>query len=169
MKSIVYPLLFFIFLSVSCQGQSKVNWEKWNFLIGTWVGEGNGQPGQGSGAFTFAPDLDQHILVRKSHTGFPASSDRPAFTHDDLLIVYPGQGENPSSAVYFDNEGHVISYTVVYEGNNVVLTGEKKDNMPVFRLSYIPLDDTTVNVKFEMSQDGLNFRTYLEGKSKKVK
>jgi hypothetical protein len=161
--------LIFLVLSLPAPGQTKVNWDKWNFLTGTWAGEGNGQPGQGSGSFTFAPDLDQHIMVRKNHAEFPATSDRPAVTHDDLLIVYAGQGENPTGAVYFDNEGHVISYTVEYAGNNVVLTSEKKENMPVFRLSYLPVDAVTVNVKFEMSQDGVNFSTYLEGKSKKVK
>ncbi len=38
--------------------QSKNPWEKWNFLIGEWVGEGNGQPGQGEGKFSFQTDLD---------------------------------------------------------------------------------------------------------------
>ena len=49
------------------------------------------------------------------------------------------------------------------------LTSEKNPNAPIFRLTYTLLDDNTVNTKFEMSQDGENFMTHIEGKSKKVK
>ena len=41
--------------------------------------------------------------------------------------------------------------------------------IPVFRLTYTLLDNETINTKFEMSQDGEKFTTYIEGKSKKVK
>jgi hypothetical protein len=150
-------------------GQTSVSWDKWTFLMGNWVGEGSGQPGQGGGTFSFAFDLDQNILVRKSHTGFPASGGRPAFSHDDLMIVYPETTGVPAKAIYFDNEGHVINYVITYSEKSVVLTSEKKENMPVFRLTYASLDSETVHVKFEMSQDGVTFRMYLEGKSRKEK
>jgi hypothetical protein len=169
MKTYYFLVLIFFIVTLATSGQSKTDWEKWDFLIGKWAGEGNGQPGPGSGAFTFAFDLDKNILVRKNHTEFPASNVRPAFTHDDLLVVYPETGGEPSKAIYFDNEGHVIHYSVVYEGESIVFTSDKQGNLPVFRLSYIPLDNTTVNVKFEMSQDGEKFMTYLEGKSRKEK
>lgn len=41
--------------------------------------------------------------------------------------------------------------------------------MPVFRLIYSKIESDLMNVKFEMSQDGKNFMTYIEGKSKRVK
>jgi len=41
-------------------------------------------------------------------------------------------------------------------------------NVPVFRLTYTLLENETVNTKFEMSRDGVNFTTYIEGKSKKL-
>jgi hypothetical protein len=167
-RTLLFILLFPIFSTV-CSAQSPGSWVKWNFLVGTWVGEGSGQPGQGSGSFLFAFDLDQKILIRKSHTEFPASGGRPATIHDDLMIVYPESGGDPSKAIYFDNEGHVIHYSIVYSGESVILTSEKMGNMPVFRLTYNALDSVTVNTKFEMSQDGVKFATYIEGKSKKSK
>jgi hypothetical protein len=166
MKTKLILALLLLNISLAGSGQSKIDWGKWNFLLGTWIGEGGGQPGQGSGAFTFSFDLNQYIMVRKSHTEFPATNDRPAFSHDDLMIVYPETGGDPTKAIYFDNEGHVIHYTVCYPGESVTLTSEKSGNMPVFRLTYIPLDSLKVNVKFEMSQDGEKFTTYLEGKSR---
>jgi hypothetical protein len=167
-RTLLSFLLFPIFSTV-CSAQSSLSWEKWNFLLGTWVGEGSGQPGQGSGSFTFAFDLGQKILIRKNHTEFPASGGRPANIHEDLMIVYPESGGIPAKAIYFDNEGHVIHYSVIYSGESIVLTSEKNGNMPIFRLTYNALDPETINTKFEMSQDGENFRTYLEGRSIKAK
>ncbi len=80
------------------------------------------------------------------------------------MIVYPGPQD---SAIYFDNEGHTIHYAVTYQGQSVVLTSSKSGPAPVFRLSYVPLGTDTIDVKFEMSQDGKEFRTYIEGKSVK--
>lgn len=147
--------------------QSTSSWDNWKFLIGEWIGEGNGQPGQGNGSFTFNTDLDGKILVRKSHTEFPATKDRPAFSHDDLLIVYFDFTGTPAKAIYFDNENHVLNYSVSYVNNTIVFLSEPAQNAPRFRLSYIPLDENTVNVKFEiaMPQNLEDFKTYLEGKS----
>ena len=33
------------------------NWDAWQFLLGEWVGEGGGAPGQGGGGMTFHFDL----------------------------------------------------------------------------------------------------------------
>ena len=156
-------------LLTACFGQQNSTWDKWNWLIGEWSGEGSGQPGQGGGTFSFKPDLDKNILVRKSHSEYPATADKPKVIHDDLMIVYLDFAGSPSKAIYFDNEGHTINYSIDYADGSVVLTSEKIQNVPVFRLIYTLLDKETVNTKFEMSQDGEKFMTYIEGKSKKGK
>lgn len=163
-----------IVLLVSAQvvlGQQPKNpWEKWNHLIGEWVGEGNGQPGQGEGRFTFLTDLNGKILVRKNHTVFPATADSPEKVHDDLLIAYPGNGD-VQEAIYFDNEGNTIKYIVTFSEKSVVMTSIAAQNIPRFRLSYETIDAKTVNIKFEMAspQKPDEFKIYLEGKALKVK
>jgi len=153
----------------SSYGQQAPSWQKWKWLMGAWAGEGNGQPGKGSGNFSFATDLENKILVRKANSQYPAQGNRPASVHDDLLIIYADISGSPSKAIYFDNEGHVINYSVTYPGESIVFQSEKLGNMPVFRLTYSAVDDQTINTKFEMSQDGAVFMTYVEGKSRKVK
>lgn len=169
MKSIFTTLIVLLILFCQAYSQEKSPWSKWLGLIGEWKGEGNGQPGQGGGMFSFQTDLDGKILVRKAHADFPASGNRPAFSHDDLLIVSLDYSGNPSKAIYFDNEGHTINYTISYPENTVILLSEKIPNVPIFRLTYTLTDSKTVNTKFEMSQDGEKFMTYIEGKSTKVK
>jgi hypothetical protein len=150
-------------------GQQQTDiWKQWGALIGDWKGEGSGKPGQGGGTFSFKPDLDNKILVRKSHSEYPATGNNPEIIHDDLMIIYPDNNSSPVNAIYFDNEGHVINYTISYTDNAIILTSEKIQGMPTFRLSYIFLDKETVNVKFELSQDSEKFMTYIEGKSKRV-
>jgi hypothetical protein len=150
-----------------CFGQQNSTWDKWNWLIGDWVGEGSGIPGQGGGVFSFKLDLDKKILVRKSHSEYPAAENKPQVIHDDLLIVYPDFTGTPSKAIYFDNEGHTITYSITYADRSIVLTSDKIPNVPVFRLTYILLDDETVDTEFAMAQDGKKFTAYIEGKSKK--
>ena len=169
MKSKLIFTIGFLTLVTVALGQNNSSWAKWTWLIGDWKGEGAGEPGKGSGTFSFRPDLDEKILVRKSHSVYPAMNDKPAIIHDDLLIVSLDFTGNPSKAVYFDNEGHTINYSITYSENEIVLKSEKNPGVPVFRLTYTLLDKETVNTKFEMSKDGMQFMTYVEGKSKKLK
>jgi hypothetical protein len=165
---ILIPILLFGIASIS-SAQQKTTCDKWDWLIGDWKGEGAGQPGQGSGTFSFSFDLDKNIIIRKSHSEYPASDSKPKIIHDDLMIVYLDIAGSPNKAIYFDNEGHTISYTITYSDKSIVLTSDKIPNTPVFRLVYTLLDSETVNTRFEMSQDGDKYRPYVEGKSKKVK
>ena len=171
LRTVIFVAILFASQAISAQHPASINWDKWKFLIGEWVGEGNGQPGQGSGSFTFGTDLDSKILVRKNHTEFPATKDKPAFVHNDLLFIYPDYTGTASKAIYFDNEGHVINYTITYTDNSIVFTSEAIPNAPRFRLSYIQLGKDTVNIKFEFAspQNQEEFKTYLEGKSIKTK
>jgi len=166
-SKLLLSVLFFSCLT-SAFAQQPASWEKWTWLIGEFQGEGSGQPGQGGGTFSFAFDLDKNIVVRKSHSEYPATNNKPLIVHNDLMIVYPDYTGNPSKAIYFDNENHTINYSITYQDKAIVLTSNKIANVPIFRLTYTLLNDGMVNTKFEMSQDGEKFMTYIEGKSKKT-
>ena len=85
--------------------------------MGDWVGEG-GRPGQGTGRFSFRWDLQKHVLVRRGSAEFPAAQGRPVTVHEDLMVIYPAPGSSGFRAVYFDNEGHVINYTISFPGRS---------------------------------------------------
>jgi hypothetical protein len=141
-------------------------WAPLEFLLGEWIGEGGGAPGQGAGGFSFLPDLQQKILVRKNHAEYPATKDRPAFRHDDLTIVYQQPGTDRLRALYFDNEGHVIEYAVEASGDRstVQFLSEPAPSTPRYRLTYRRTGDETVAIKFEISAPGKpdSFSTYIE-------
>jgi hypothetical protein len=169
MKSKLIFFLFILCLSGRVVAQQNTTWDSWAWLMGEWKGDGGGQPGQGTGTFSFTPDLDKKILVRKNHSEYPATENKAKAVHDDLMIVYLDFTGKPSKAIYFDNEGHTINYTISYADKAIVLLSEKIPHVPVFRLTYALLDNETVNIKFEMSMGGEKFTTYVEGKCKKQK
>ncbi len=171
MKSKLSIVVVILLLSLPLFAQQNSNtWRKLDYLIGNWKGEGSGKPGQGEGTFSFKLDLDKNILVRTSHSEYPAAQDKPAGVHNDLMIIYRDYAGTPNKAIYFDNENHVINYSITYSGKkNIVFTSDKIPNAPRFRLTYTIMDDVTVNTKFEISKDGENFFTYIEGESKRVK
>jgi hypothetical protein len=158
-----------LMLASTSFAQKNASWDKWGWLIGTWKGEGTGEPGKGSGIFSFTPDLDKKIIVRKSHSEYPATKDKPEIIHDDLMIIYPDYSGISSKAIYFDNEGHIINYAITYSESNIVMVSEKNEHAPVFRLTYSLLSPGFINTKFEMSRDGETFTTYIEGKSRIMK
>jgi hypothetical protein len=165
--TIIAALYFIIPLLLAQQAKETDKWESWRFLLGEWTGETSpGQPGQGSGSFTFSLDLDNNILVRKGMTRFPATKDRPAIAHDDLMIVYQ-QSQQPAQAIYFDNEDHVIKYATEFSSSKDTLTflSEIIPNAPRFRLSYIKIGPDTLKNIFEMTPPGKPeaFKPYLEG------
>jgi hypothetical protein len=166
-------IFIFITLAVSCNLSAQNNtdvWLKWKYLIGNWAGEGNGTPGKGTGFFSFKTDLNDKILVRKNYSEYPATADKPAIVHNDILIIYPDTSGNPVKAIYFDNEGHVINYAISYSDSSIVLTSNISNDSPRFRLTYKEIDNKTVHIKFEIAfaQKPDEFKPYVEGNGLKT-
>ncbi len=140
-------------------------WADFRFLIGTWVSEG--RPENGSGSFTLEPDLGGKILVRRNVAELPAAKGRPAGKHEDLMVIYREPGGKSFRASYFDNEGHVIQYTVssLPDKKGLVFISNPTPSGPRFRLTYTRGEDDKVAVKFEIAPPGKAdpFKTYLEG------
>jgi hypothetical protein len=145
-------------------------WGPYRYLVGDWVGEGSGRPGQGTGRFSFRWDLQKHVLVRRNVSEYPAAQGRPAAVHEDLMVIHPGE-KGAMKAVYFDSEGHVIHYTVEAKDREaLVFVSEPSPSAPRFRLSYAKEGADGVLIKFEMAPPGKpdGFGTYLEGKARRA-
>ena len=141
-------------------------WTALGALLGSWTGEGSGDPGQGTGGFSFASDLQGKILVRKSYADYPATKDRPASSHQDLMVVYQEPDTRLSKAVYLDNEGHVINYTVTLfpDAKSIVFLSELRPSTPRYRLIYIMTGKDRVELTFEIAPPDKpdSFTTYIK-------
>ena len=96
---------------------------------------------------------------------------KPAAKHEDLLIVYRGAGGKHTKAIYFDNEDHVIQYTVTLSDDkkSLVFLSDPDPSAPRFRLTYTKDKDESLRIKFEFAPPGKpdEFKTYAEGSARK--
>lgn len=134
-------------------------WAPVRFLLGDWIGEGSGEPGQGSGWTRFKFDLEGRIIRRINHAEYPPKPGEAKGTvHDDRMTLFPENGA--LKAIYFDNEGHVIRYLVSAEKENAVFTSEPGPG-PRFKLVYHPLPDGRLRLDFFIAPPGGSFKPYL--------
>jgi hypothetical protein len=157
--------MLFCFWALTLQAE---DWSPLQFLVGDWVGEGSGQPGQSSaGAFTLTPDLDGGVLARRSSADYPAANGRPAVHHSDLMVIYRDSSSKQIQATYWDNEGHVIPYLVQTASSRAVFTSEGANEGPRYRLTYEATGKDRVTIKFEIAEPGKDFAVYLEGAARR--
>jgi hypothetical protein len=158
-----------------CLGASPADlpsaWGPVESLIGDWTGEGGGGPGQGSGSFSFKPDLQGKILVRRNRSEYPATKERAAFVHDDLMVVYRDAPDTALHAMYFDSEGHAIQYQVQAAPDGaVVFVSRAEPSAPRYRLTYTPAGQDHLKIKFEIAQPGRpeQFAAYIEAGARRA-
>ncbi len=144
-------------------------WARWQPVIGRWVLEGSaGQPGAAAaGGFTFTTGLDGRVLVRRDWSTYPATKDHPAFRHEAVMYIYPQPGGG-FRAMYWDNEGHAIPYTVAFAAGDIVLTSDLPGGAPRFRLTHRPQPDGRLYTLFEIAPPGQDFRKYIDGTARRV-
>lgn len=137
-------------------------WKSLEAWAGEWTAEDSaGTPGQASaGAFSFTLDLDKKIMIRRNFAEYRAAGGRPSFRHEDLMVLWPGP---PLSAIYWDNEGHVIRYTVTSTPEKLQFASVVEEKQPRYRLTYVKSGATTAALTFEIAPPGSPdaFKTYL--------
>jgi len=143
----------------------KEQWSALGFLEGTWEARTRGGSSQASaiGTYSFRKELGGHILARHSSAdGCKGPSDFNC-DHGDLLYIYQDAAGQPLKAIYFDNEGHVIHYSVsTASPSSAMFISDPGTPGPRFRLLY-ELKDGTMLGKFQIQMPGKQeWTSYLE-------
>jgi hypothetical protein len=170
--SVAVVLTSSILAVCALSGAETISLNALKFLEGKWVGEGSSEVGKGGGYATFEADLQGKVLVRRNHAEYPAGEGRPAYLHDDLMIIYPDASTKGIRAFYTDNEGHVIHYTVSVsaDGNTITFLGDVEGDAPRYRLSYTrtAADKMTILLEAGKGPDPATFHRIVEGKLVKL-
>ena len=146
-------------------------WADWQPFLGAWECAGGGGPGQGSGTFTLTPELQGAVLVRHNNAQYPATKDKPAYRHDDLMVIYPDASGKKTCADYWDNEGHVMHYVVEFTDHKLVMVSDAVQPGPRYRLTYVKTGDNDLKLTFEIAPPEApdKFKTYIEATAKRAK
>jgi hypothetical protein len=166
-------LLLGAFPSLRAQQSQSNPWRDFEFLLGEWSWSGGGHPGQATtGTSTFKPDLNGTVLRRTVHLEYPATEQRAAFSHDDLLYVYRDPADNSLRAIFFDNENHVIRYvvTVAADRNSIQFLSDAAPSGTRARMTYKRVGADSVTETFELAPPGKpeEFTKYVEFVAKRT-
>jgi hypothetical protein len=141
--------------------QTAEPWKQFDFLLGKWTGvagEKDTPLGAGQGQFSFLPELNRKIVVRRNNASYASDAQ-----HDDLMIIYLDSPTAPPRAIYFDTEGHTIQYRITFpEPRHIVFESDPGQPGPAYKLTYW-LDGTSLNGKFEVGG-----KTYMTWTSRKA-
>ena len=118
----------------SASGSPAPSWKGLEFLFGNWMGmagERDTPLGAGQGGFSFAPELDGRIVVRRNRANYDSG-----VRHEDLMVIYLESPNERPYAIYFDTEGHVIRYNLTFpSANRVTFESDGTQPGPRYRLS----------------------------------
>ncbi len=159
-----------ILVAASLYAEVPKQLEPLTFLLGEWEASGSGKPGEGTGSSTFARSLQGRVVIRTDYAEYPASSTAPASRHDDLMVIYAGDGA-AIRADYYDNEGHVIRYVVTVPAlGEASFVSEIMSGAPRFRLNYKLGADGVLKGEFAIAPPGKPeaFTQYLAWESRKA-
>lgn len=143
-----------------------------SFLVGTWQAKTINNPAVTAiGAYTFRTELNGHVLARHTVSDSSKCKGPEDFNceHADLLYIYSDHPGQPLRAIYFDNEGHVIHYSVALPtASSAEFLSDPGNPGPRFRLSY-ELKGAVMNGKFQIRMPGRQeWQSYLEWTGPKI-
>jgi hypothetical protein len=140
-------------------------WAALRFLLGAWQAKTTGGMAQAQTAasFAFRLELRDHVMARHTRGGGCQGPEDSDCLHGDMLYIYPTSNGQAFSAIYFDNEGHVIHYDVTTpQPMTAVFLSDSAQPGPQYRLTYSFVEGT-MNGKFELKSPGqADFSSYLE-------
>ena len=172
MRAAVALCLTIVALSGHASAHAAPNWRAWDMLVGEWIAdEGHGEAGTATaGSFSFSLDLDRRILVRRDHSEYAATKERPSTRHDGLMIIH-AQAPDRFAATSFDNEGHVIEYSVeIASPSRIVFTSPPQAGQPRYRLTYEAIA-SGLKIAFAIAPPNQPeaFAVYVEGSAHRVR
>lgn len=134
-------------------------------LVGRWEADPDPKTPGATGWTVFERAAQGHALLRKNHARYPATKERPAGAHDDVMLLFSENGQ--LRAEYVDNEGHVIRYQVqAPSASTLVFLSEAGGPGPRFRLTYAWPSKDRLDLTFEIAPPGpaSEFKPYIQAR-----
>ncbi|MEK6783351.1 MAG: heme-binding beta-barrel domain-containing protein [Bacteroidota bacterium] len=165
-KLILMALLFPSFLFAQNTKQDSI-WIPLKSFIGTWKGEGVGEPGNGKYERSYQFILNKKFIEVKNKSIYPPSKDHPnGEVHEDVGYISYDKARKTFVLRQFHIEGFVNQYkleSISQDGNTLVFVSEAIENIPDgyrARETYQFGSEKEFTEVFELAEPGKGFELY---------
>jgi hypothetical protein len=151
-------------------------WARLHYFVGTWAGEGQGEPGASTVKREYRLLLRERFLeVRNTSTYLPQSKNPRGEVHEDIGFFSWDRARRRFVLRQFHVEGfvnHYVADSVQVDSDSLVFTSESIENIPAgFRaretLRFLGPDEFLE--RFEMAPPGQPFAVYSETRLRRVR
>lgn len=155
--------------------QAPDRWAPVRFLLGTWEGTSDGQPGAGTVRRQYRLVLrDQFIEARNTSTYLPQAKNPKGEVHEDVGYISYDRTRRRLMFRQFHVEGFVNHYVQDAESpsGNVVFTSEAIENVPAgwqARETYVVHGPDEFEEIFELAEAGKPYAVYSRARLKRVR
>lgn len=169
----VFLAFSLVFLSSLTTAQTKPDvWEHFKFLVGTWEGVGQGEPGTSKVTREYSFALNGKFLQVKNRSVYEPQPKNPkGEIHEDWGMISFDKARKLFVFRQFHVEGFVNQYTSVgFESKTVVFTSESIENIPAgyrARETYKILSENEFEEVFEIAPPNKDFSLYSQVRFKR--
>jgi hypothetical protein len=177
-RSITSTAILALLWMVMTAGQTPAPADRWapvRFMLGSWEGTTEGQPGKGSVRREYRLVLRDRFIEARNTATYPAQEKNPkGEVHEDVGFISYDRARTRLVLRQFHVEGFVNQYVEEHPApsGNLVFTSEALENVPPgwrARETYIVHSPDEFEEVFELAQSGQPFEVYSRARLKRVK
>ena len=145
-----------------------------HFFLGTWEGEGQGQPGKGQVNREYTVVLDGRFIEVRNRSIYAPQEGNPGEDHRDIGYISFDSARGKHVLRQFHVEGFVNQYvheSTSDDGKTLTFVTEAIENIPPgwrARETYVFTGPDELVERFELAEPGKDFELYSETRLRRV-
>ncbi len=148
--------------------------EAFRFFLGSWEGEGEGQPGKSRVSREYALVLDGRFIEVKNRSLYAPQEGNSGEDHRDVGYISFDRARGKHVLRQFHVEGFVNQYVHEFtseDGKTITFVTEAIENIPPGwrgRETYVLTGPDQLIERFELAEPGKDFELYSEARLRRV-
>jgi hypothetical protein len=170
-------LYLMLLTTLPAEAQTPPNpdrFESFQFFLGAWEGEGEGQPGKSRVSREYALVLDGRFIEVRNRSIYAPQEGKPGEDHRDVGYISFDSGRGKHVLRQFHVEGFVNQYvheSTSADGKTIVFVTEAIENIPPgwrARETYLLIGTDELVERFELAEPGKDFELYTENRFRRL-
>lgn len=176
MRNILWILIFIPMGTFAQIAKQDSLWLPFKIFIGRWIGDSNGEPGNGKYERSYEAIFNNKYIEIKNKSIYPPSSNHPkGEVHEDRGFISYDKGRKTFVLRQFHIEGFVNQYkieSISQDGKTIVFVSESIENIPAgyrAKETYQVVNENEFAETFEIAEPGKDFELYSTATLRRTK